>query len=148
MRSDPCAYIWRIGDEFVIITMWVDNLLLFTTMIRLMNKMKANIKAEWEVTDLGEPSKIVGIEITIDNDLITISQSKYIESILKKEGLEQANPVAMPMDLNAPLVPNPEGNEGNGSNSFARLLGELQYIATVTQKTVPMFCHFGKSNLE
>jgi len=72
----------------MIITVWVNDLLLFATMIRLMNKMKADIKAEWEVTDLGELSKIIGIEITIGKDLIAISQSKYIESILKKEGLE------------------------------------------------------------
>ena len=27
LRSDPCAYIWRLGDDFAIITVWVDNLL-------------------------------------------------------------------------------------------------------------------------
>jgi len=120
----------------VIITVWVDNLLLFATMIRLMNKMKADIMAEWEVTDLGEPSKIVGIKITIGKDSIAISQSKYIKSILKKEGLEQANAVVMPLDPNSPLEPNPEGNVRNRSNSFARLLGELQFIANATRPDI------------
>jgi len=105
-------------------------------MIRLMNKMKTDIKAEWEVTDLGEPSKIVGIEITMSRDSIVISQTKYIESILKKEGLKHANPVGMPLDPNSPLEPNPEGNEGNCSNSFARLLGELQFIANATRPDI------------
>ena len=105
-------------------------------MIRLINKMKADIKAEWEVTDLGEPSKIVGIKITTSKDSIAILQSKYIESILKKEGLEQANPVAMPLDPNSPLEPNPEGNVGNHSNLFARLLGELQFIANTTRPNI------------
>jgi len=131
-----CAHIWCLGDDFAIITVWVDNLLLFATTIRLMNKMKADIKAKWEVTDLGEPSKIVGIKITIGKDLIAISQSKYIKSILKKEGLEQANPVAMPLDPNSPLKPNPEGNVRNRSNSFARLLGELQFIANATRPDI------------
>jgi len=136
LRSDPCAYILRIGEEFAIITVWVDDLLLFATTIRLMNKMKSDIKAEWEVTDLGEPSKIVGIEITMSKDSIAISQRRYIESILKKEGLERANPVGMPLDPNTPLEPNPEGNEGNRSNSFARLLGELQFIANATRPDI------------
>ena len=77
-------YIWCLRDDFMIITMWVDNLLPFAIIIRLMNKMKPNIKAKWEVTDLGELSKIVSIEITIGKDLIAISQSKYIESILRR----------------------------------------------------------------
>ena len=136
LRSDLCAYIWRLGDNFTIITIWVDDLLLFAMTIRLMNKIKADIKAKWEVTDLGEPSKIIGIEITIGKDSITISQSKYIESILKKEGLERANPVTMPLDPNAPLVPNPEGNDSDRSNSFARLLGELQFIANATRPDI------------
>jgi len=136
LRSNPCAYIWCIGDDFAIITVWVDDLLLFAMTIRLMNKMKADIKAKWEVTDLGEPSKIVGIEITIGRDSIAILQSKYIKSILKKEGLEQANPVAMPLDPNALLEPNPEGNIGDRSNLFARLLGELQFIANVTRPDI------------
>jgi len=136
LRSDPCAYILRIGEEFAIITVWVDDLLLFATTIRLISKMKADIKAEWEVTDLGKPSKIVGIEITMNMGSIAISQSKYIESILKKEGLERANPVGMPLDPNTPLEPNPEGNEGNRSNSFVRLLGELQFIANATRPDI------------
>jgi len=101
-----------------------------------MNKMKMDIKAEWEVTDLGEPSKIVGIKITMSKDSIAISQSKYIKSILKKEGLKHANPVGMLLDPNSPLKPNPEGNEGNRSNSFARLLGELQFIANATRPDI------------
>jgi len=81
-------------------------------------------------------SKIVGIKIMMSKDLIAISQRQYIKSILKKEGLEQSNPVAMPLDPNVPLEPNPEGNEGNRSNSFTRLLGELQFITNATRPDI------------
>ena len=37
----------------------------------------------------------------------------------------------MPLNPNIKIVPNPEGNDGDCSNAFAQLLGELQYIATV-----------------
>lgn len=69
------------------------------------------------MTDLGEPTKIIGVEITQTDTSITISQKVYIESILK-------------------LQPNPDGNEGNRSNSFARLLGELQYLANCTRPDI------------
>ena len=54
---------------------------------------------------------------------------RYIELILLKEGLSKIDSVATPLDLNVQIVLNLEGNIGNRSNSFARLLGELQYIA-------------------
>ena len=33
--SDPCTYILREGDDFVIVTVWVDDLLLFATLDHL-----------------------------------------------------------------------------------------------------------------
>src|SRR6201999_1366001 len=100
LRSDPCAYIQYIGGEFAIVTVWVDDLLLFATTEGMLESMRNDLHAEWEVTDLGEPSKIVGIEITMTDSAISISQRLYIESILKREGMERANPVGMPMDPN------------------------------------------------
>jgi len=86
---------------------------------------------------LGEPSKIVSIEITCMSDAVTISQKKYIETILKNERMYDANPMAMPMDPNMRLEPNPDGNEGgNRSNSYARLLGELQFLANATRPDI------------
>ena len=47
--------------------------------------------------------------------------------------MDRCNSVGTPLDPNVPLEPNPEGNEGNRSNSFARLLGELQFLANATR---------------
>jgi reverse transcriptase-like protein len=135
LRSDPCAYVRRHGGELAIITVWVDDLLLFATSETTMKGMKDDLHAEWQVTDLGEPSKIVGIEINRSNDYdsIIISQKLYIESILKREGMEKANPVGMPLDPNVTLEPNPDGNQGNRSNLYAQLLGALQFVANATR---------------
>ena len=116
-----------------IITVWVDDLLLFATSEELMNKMKSEIQSEWTVTDMGDPQKIIGIEITRNDDSIMISQQQYIENILRKEGMLDVNPVSMPMDLNIPIGPNPDGNEGSRSNSYASLLGELQFLSNATR---------------
>jgi hypothetical protein len=132
LKSNPCTYTRKTGDESEIITVWVDNFLLFATSDKFMCKMKEDLWSEWEVTDLGEPTKIVGIEITRREGEIKITQQKYIESILKREGMESTNPIAMPMDSYVKLKPNPDGNEGNKSNSYACLLGELQFLSNAT----------------
>jgi Reverse transcriptase (RNA-dependent DNA polymerase) len=111
--SDPCAYIRWVDGDLGILTVWVDDSLLFASSDKMMDRMKETLHSEWEVTDLGEPSKIVGIEITCSDDAITISQEKYIENILQKEGMTNANPVGMPMDPNLKLEPNPDNNELN-----------------------------------
>jgi hypothetical protein len=102
----------------------------------LMAKMKENLCTEWEVTDLGEPAKIVDIEITRKERSITISQECYIDAILEKEGMQCTNPVAMPMDPNDLLEPNPDGNEGDRSNSYGCALSELQFLANATRPDI------------
>jgi hypothetical protein len=97
----------------------VDDLLLFAMMEELIERTKANLEAEWELTDLGKPVKIVGIEIALGDRSITISQKRYLKSILQKEGMNRANPVGMPLDPNVTLEPNPDGNVGDRSNSYA-----------------------------
>ena len=134
--ADPCVYIRRGGEDLEVITVWVDDLMLFATSKSLMAKMKTDIKSEWEVTDLGEPTKIVGIEITRKGDSITLSQVQYIETILRNQGMLNANPVATPLDPQIPIEPNPEGNEGSRSNTYARILGELQYLANATRPDI------------
>ena len=134
--SDTCMYIWRIGDDFVTITVWVDDMLTFVTTVDLQKKAKADVESKWEITDLGIPSKIIGIELTISLDSIFISSSKYIDSILLREDLGRTNSVSMPLNPNITLVPNPEGSDGDQSNLFASLLGELQYIANTTRPDI------------
>ena len=98
----------------------------------MMDHIKDTLCSEWEVTNLGEPSKIIGIEITHTADAISTSQQKCIKSVLQKEGMENVNPVGMPMDLNVKISPNPEVNEPNHSNAYMKLLSELQFIANST----------------
>src|SRR5580698_916444 len=50
--------------------------------------------------------------------------------------MENANPVTIPMDPHLKLEPNPENNEPNHSNAYAKLLGELQYLANCTRPDI------------
>jgi hypothetical protein len=52
------------------------------------------------------------------------------------EGMEQANPIATPLDPNVHIEPNPDPSEGNRSNLFTRLLGGLQYITNATHPNI------------
>ena len=117
-------------------TIWVDNILLFGTSDKLLDETISDISQIWEVTVLGELAKIVGIEITQSKDSIKIGQKQYIKSILEREGLSQINSVATPLDLNIKFEPNLDGNKGNHSNSFAHLLGELQFLANCTRPDI------------
>jgi hypothetical protein len=55
---------------------------------KLIEQTKAILEAEWELTNLGEPVKIIRIEIALGDHSMMISQCCYLESILQKEGMD------------------------------------------------------------
>jgi len=134
---DPCTYARRTTDGIEVIAVCVDDLLLFASNNKLMSTMKLELKSIFEITDLGEPAKIVGIKIERDHakQTITISQKHYIEAILQKEGLTDAHPVAVPMDPNVQLQPS-EGEVQDKSNNYASLIGSLMYLAIATRPDI------------
>jgi Reverse transcriptase (RNA-dependent DNA polymerase) len=136
LQSDPCTYVQHNQGELAIITVWVNNLLLFAFTDKIMKQIKVNLYSEWQIIDLGELSKIVEIEINCNSHLITILQKLYIEQILKQEGLECANPVGMLLDLKVLLDLSPEGNKGDRSNAFMQTLSALQFIANATRPDI------------
>jgi hypothetical protein len=101
-----------------------------------MAEIKKDIHTESYVTDVGASAKIVGIKIDQTPDAITILQKQSLLHILERQGITELNTVMMPLDLNVKIEPNSNGNEGNQSNSYAQLLGELQFTANLTHPNI------------
>ena len=139
LYSDPCVYIRKTSEGIEIITVWVDDLLLFTSNEILMSNLKRELQNMFEVTDLGDPSKIVGIEIERNREKreLKISQTQYIESILKKNGLVDSNAVGSPLDPKIKLEPIAQVSEmKDRSNNYASLIGSLMYAAVATRPDI------------
>ena len=57
-------------------------------------KLKAQLKKEFDMKDLGEAKKILGMEITQDKGSVRfwLSQENYVLKVLKKFNLKEARP--------------------------------------------------------
>ena len=80
---------------------------------------------------------ILGIKLLQTPNQITLSQAHFIDSLLKKFGLEDANPVTTPLDPNTNLDNNETEDEPNNQDeevlhSYATLIGSLMYLALGT----------------
>ncbi|GBE80141.1 hypothetical protein SCP_0213440 [Sparassis crispa] len=140
LEADPCVYLREQKGEVQIITVWVDDLLLFTNSPKLMEELKHDLQDLFEVMDLGEPQKIIGIEIERDREVgkIQISQQHYIKSILKRYQLENANAVGMPLDLNVAFTAEDENEEVDDhlAGGYASMVGSLMYAAVGTRPDI------------
>ena len=86
---DHCVYVRERDGETATITVWVDDLLVFTKTVEEGNELARDLKNKFEVNDIGEPKMIIGIEINRDRESrsLTISQKNYVRAILERFGL-------------------------------------------------------------
>jgi hypothetical protein len=63
------------------------------------SKLKAKLKAEFEMKDLGAAKKILGMEILRNrsSSSLYLSQQNYIEKILQRFNMHQSKPVSIPL---------------------------------------------------
>ncbi|GJW50367.1 zinc finger, CCHC-type containing protein [Tanacetum coccineum] len=84
--------------------------------------------------DMGEAEVILGIKIKHENKGIVITQSHYIEKILKKFNCEDSSPVSTPMDPVEKLKPNT--GKPVDQLEYSRAIGCLIYAMTSTRPDI------------
>ena len=104
--ADKCIYSKFINNEGVIICLYIDDLLIFGTSLNVVHDAKHFLASNFDMKDLGEANVILGINILRDNDCITLSQSHYVEKILKKFEHFDMSPMPTPFDSNVHLFKN------------------------------------------
>ena len=109
--------------------------------------VEQTLQEKFEINALGQPKMLLGMGITQNTEDFSIKlfQTAYIDSLFKRHGLEDANPVSKPMDPNIKLNPNPDEpnepiiqEESNKcvSGSYATLIGSLIYLAIRTRPNI------------
>ncbi|GKF09742.1 zinc finger, CCHC-type containing protein [Tanacetum coccineum] len=108
-QSDKCVYSkFDSSGKGVIICLYVDDMLIFGTDQNQVDETKKFLSSRFSMKDMGEADIILGIKIKRENKGIVITQSHYIEKILKKFNREDCSPVNTPMDPVEKLKPNTE----------------------------------------
>lgn len=142
LDDDPSVYILRRAQEILVVTVWVDDMILAGSHRRMLDEVKEMLKSKFELTELGEPRKFLGVEVERDRNKGTISlgQNRYVENILKRMQLEGADVHSAPTPLdNAEhlLEASTDPNEKLHSPSeYATAIGMLMYAAICTRPDI------------
>ncbi|GKB70797.1 zinc finger, CCHC-type containing protein, partial [Tanacetum coccineum] len=134
-KSDKCVYSkFNSSDKGVIICLYVDDMLIFRTDQNQVDKTKKFLSSRFSMKDMGEADIILGIKIKCENKGIVITQSHYIEKILKKFNREDCSPVSTLMDPVEKLKPNT--GKPMDQLEYSRAIGCLMYAMTSTRPNI------------
>nr|GEY04784.1 zinc finger, CCHC-type [Tanacetum cinerariifolium] len=83
-ESDKCVYSRFVNGKVVIIYINVDDMLIFGTDLEQVQMTKKLLPINFDMKDLGEADVILGIKILQNQNRLMLTQSHYIEKILKR----------------------------------------------------------------
>ena len=104
--------------SFLYLLLYVDDMLIASKSKDEIEKLKTQLNQEFEMKDLGEAKKILGMEICRDRarGKVSLSQKQYLKKVLQQFGMtEQKKPVstllASHFKLSAQLSPSTDAEQ-------------------------------------
>ena len=140
--SDPGTYFKIIGQDIIILLVYVDDALFMGSNKTQVLAHKKQFMKRWESHDLGEAKEYLGMRITRNRKkwAITLDQTHFVEKVVKQFGQENCKPISVPL----PTGYNPRSNPDKEANATLRsqyqlIIGSLLYIMLRTQPDIAYF---------
>jgi hypothetical protein len=134
-EADKCVYYRHGGGEGVILCLYVDDILIFGTNLKVIEEVKSFLSQNFEMKDLGVADVILNIKLLRDNEGgITLLQSHYVEKILSRFGYSDCKTSPTPYD------PSVQIRKFNGTAKdqlrYSQVIGSLMYLASATRPDI------------
>ena len=94
--SESTLYIKHVNSYIIIISLYVDDLLVTGSNVMLIQELKKERMKVLEMTDLGEMDFFLGMKIKQIQDQIFICQKKYAKEILRKFRMDDCKSMSTP----------------------------------------------------
>lgn len=101
VEADKCVYTKIVDNDYVIICLYVDEMLIFSTSLNVVQCTKIFLSTNFDMKYLGDVNMILGVKVMRSEDGILLSQEHYMEKFLKKFECFEVTPVAIPNDANS-----------------------------------------------
>ena len=121
--------------DFVIIAIYVDDIMIFfSNNTNMLEKEKSDLAKKFWVEDLGELHYVLGMFIKRNRRLCTllISQTKYLEGLLKRFNMENCKPVSTPLEPNKKYQPLAEDEKPFDVKEYQIATRCITYVTTIS----------------
>lgn len=121
----------------MIIVVYVDDILVMSQDPGAIKGFGDRLASIFEVKDIGEIKRCLGMDFTRSRDGIFINQKTYVEDVLQRFRMQDCNPVSTPLDPGAKLVKGEPWTDADGERPpYRALVGCLLYLSVATRPDV------------
>lgn len=131
----------KINDEILVVSIYVDDLLVTGNNLKLIDNFKAEMKDVFEMTDLRKMTFFLGMEVQQNSNEIFVCQKKYAKEILMKFNMDECKPTATPMN-NKEKFCEKDGALKVDEGLYRSLIGCLMYLTTTRPDIMNAVCFY------
>jgi hypothetical protein len=126
-KADPTLFTKTIAKDLFICQIYVDDIIFGSTNKSSCEEFSRIMIQKFEMTMMGELKYFLGFQIKQLQDGTFISQTKYIQDILKKFGMKNGKPIKTPMRTNGHLDLD-TGGKSVDQKVYRSMIGSLLYL--------------------
>ena len=136
-ESDHALYVQQQGERRLYLLLYVDDLLLASDDMGLLEQTKGMLSSVFKMTDMGPVSYYLGFHVSRDRGArsLSLDQHKYLRGVLERFKMEECKPVGTPVSTSTKLVSG-EAHELLGEQEqkqYQSLVGSLMYAMVGTR---------------
>ena len=143
IEEDHCVYVKRSKGSFIILSLYVDDILLAGNDMEMIIATKGWLSSNFEMKDMGEADYILGVKILRDRSkkLLGLSQQTYIKKVLERFQMHNCKPIDTPVAKNVSLSldmcpKTKDEKEKMARVPYANAVGSLMYAMMCTRPDI------------
>jgi hypothetical protein len=139
MEEDHCVYLKHSNNSFIILSLYVDDILIAGNRKEMIDTTKKWLSSNFEMKDMGEANYVLSVKIIRDRTkrILGLSQETYIKKMLEHYHMQDSKPMDASVDkslsLSCDMCPKTlEEKEKMSRVPYASVVGSLMYAMMCT----------------
>jgi hypothetical protein len=145
LRTDHCLFSLRRGDIFILILLYVDDVVVGGNCLVECLELKRQLMAKYRMTDGGELNWFLGMHVVLTPQRICLDQTQYICNVLERFGMADCSAISTPAERK-PLAKSTTADPEMVNTPYREAVGALLYASNGTrpdiQAAVSRLCRF------
>ena len=132
-----CVYVLH-QEDYLYLLLYVDDILVASCNKCMIDDLKSRLNSEFEMKDLGESRRILGVDIKRDQlkGTLLLSQQAYMQKVVERFRMHQSKPVSIPLGQHIKLLK----SQGPISDDDKKMMDAVPYTSGVGSIMYGMVC--------
>nr|GEW31497.1 hypothetical protein [Tanacetum cinerariifolium] len=110
-KIDQTLFIKKQKRDILLVQVYTDDIIFGSTNKELCKAFEKLMKDKFQMSSMGELTFFLGLQVNKKDDRIFISQDKYVAKILKKFSFTDVKSASTPIEIEKPLLKDPDGED-------------------------------------